>query len=335
MMGNMWAVFAGLALFILAMYFFVSVYAYFRRKRRKEKLRKKIIRREEPYSDKEACILEKNLSGFSSADLAAWGRYLLFSYYLKNREKGGENVFKCAAHGEIVRKEYEKFPFYVDSVFELANTYFFYSGRFEKAARIYEELLNNKPRMRWEKICRSRTKLVRENLDKPEALKLYVKAEWHFEKEKFSKAAGYLQEVTRRFPDTDIALLAFYFLGDIFYYKLKKPQEAFNYYRKACENGSERAEARDALYKCGEIMRKMKRWEKAVEIYREYLDLYKDSSFRDDAFFYIGEAYQNMGKLRKAKNAYSLVLGDYPDSKWTEVLYRRVQRLNRKLVENR
>ena len=88
-----------------------------------------------------------------------------------------------------------------------------------------------------------------------------------------------------------------------------------------------------ALYKMGEILMKKAKWEEAIDAYRRYINNYRSVSYIDDAYFYIGECYRELGKLRDAKNAFSLVLGDYPESKWTEVLYKRVQDINKILKD--
>ncbi|MFC2091810.1 tol-pal system YbgF family protein, partial [Elusimicrobiota bacterium] len=118
-------------------------------------------------------------------------------------------------------------------------------------------------------------------------------------------------------------------IGDINYYKYNDLDNALRYYRITANNFPEHSLSQVSLYKSGEILRKIKQWEEAIKIYDDFVNRFKTSSYRDDAYYYIGECYHNMGRLRHAKNSYYLVLGDFPNSKWNDVIYNKLQSINK------
>jgi len=236
-------------------------------------------------------------------------------------------------YGEIIRNNYKEYSFYEDALFILGNIYFFETFDFNKASDVYKQLIKERKNTRWKSICQDRIELINNSIFDIDALKLYVYAEKFFEESKLEDAEFYLNEVIKRHPKSEVSASAAYFLGDINYYKYSDLDNALKYYRMTSQMFPDHHLAPTSLYKVGEILRKMKQWEEAVKVYHEYVKKFKDSPFKDDAYYYVGECYQNLGKLREAKNSFNLILGDYPNSKWTDVIYCKVQDINKILRE--
>jgi len=319
---------------IIAVPFIKQLFKLFLKKRTRNNIIKKIKAKIEPASIKEAELyLNVVDSAEKNSHIEGWGRYLLMKYYRSNYDGSRRLLALSIENGEKIRSSYKNRSFYEDALFYLGNIYFFETFDFNKAADVYAQLIEEKPSTRWKGICRDRIRLINENTLFQDALKLYVTAEKSFEESRLEKAEKYLSQVINEYPKTNLAASSLYFLGDINYYKYNNLNKAVQYYRKTVDLFPNTEPARNALYKIGEILRKLKRWDQAVEAYREFIHMYKLSPLKDDAYFFIGECYQNMGKLREAKNSFSLVLGDYPDSKWTEVIYHKVQEINKILKE--
>ncbi len=277
---------------------------------------------------------------FASHSPADWLRAsatgALFKYYRKKYAAGGDKeLLKKALYcGETIRHRYPDRHFFENTMFELGNLYYFEKFDFRSAGEVFKELTDTKPSSRWRSICDVRTRLINDNMMNGDAMKLYSTAEKCFENSRFRDAAEYLNKIVEKYPESEIAGTALFFLGDIHYYKYGDGEKALYYYRRVHENFPYHRSAGNAYYKTGEILRKNRRWGEAIKVYRSYIKNYPESPYRDDAYFYIGECYQNLNKPRAAKNSYSLILGDYPDSKWTDVIYHRIQELNRKIEKN-
>ena len=301
-------------------------------KKKVNKVKKNILNKKGPSSLEDAMVYEEAVRDCpSDEDCRAWGSHLLFQHYYKNYNSNEEILLKGVRYGEDIRSNYKDYPFYEDDIFELGNIYFFVLFDFNKAEDVYKQLVTDKPNTRWKSIAEDRSKLIKDNVSDKESLKLYVMAEKNFEEAKYDKAEYYLKEFVKKNPDTELSASALYFLGDINYYKYSDFSKSKEYYRITVDKFPETSSARHSLYKIGEILRKQEKWEAAIETYQEYIKRYKSSPFRDDAYYFIGESLQKLGKLKEAKNAFSLILGDYPDSKWTEVIYHKVQEINREL----
>lgn len=277
--------------------------------------------------------IERSERQRSEALIYAWGNFLLFQYYKDNHIHNPYILSKTIEYGESIRKKYEEYPFHEDTMLMLGNIYFFETFDFNNAADIYQELIEKNSNTRWKTICQDRIELIRDNIFDISAMKLYVTAEKYFEEAEFDKAQHLLKEIVKKYPDIQLAGYALYFLGDIDYYKYRDLDRALQYYRVCARKFPDHSYSQTSLYKVGEILRTQKKWEEAIEIYRVYAKKYKSSLYRDDAYYFIGESFQNLGKLREAKNAFSLILGDYPDSKWTDVIYRKLQGINKVLKE--
>ncbi|MEA3506850.1 MAG: tetratricopeptide repeat protein, partial [Elusimicrobiota bacterium] len=242
-----------------------------------------------------------------------------------------DNIEKAVNIGESMSKTAGDCSFYNDLLFMLANLYCFRLHNFEKALKTYKKLLEVSPATKWKDVCRDRIELIEDNLTNREVLKMYVTAEKNFENLEFDEAEKYLKKILKNYRGMKIAGNAYYFLGDIHYYKYNDLDKANKYYTDFFKDYPEHPLSRNALYKSGEILRKLQRWEEAADIYKKYIEKFKDTSFVEDAYFFLGDCYYNLGRLRAAKNSFSLILGDYPDSKWTEVIYHKIQEINSKL----
>jgi TolA-binding protein len=297
-------------------------------------IRKKIFEKNVPESMEEAKLYELVIEKYNKKrPLHAWGNYLLLQYYKDNHSGNKEILFKSINYGGNIRDNFKEYSFYEDTLFMLGNIYYFETFDFKMADNVYSQLLEEKKNTRWKGICQDRVELINDSASNEDALKLYVIAEKYFEESRFEDAEFYLKEVIKRHVDTEIAAAAAYFLGDINYYKYNDLDNSLKYYRMTADKFPDNSLAKTSLYKVGEILRKMKHWEDAIQVYREYIRKFKTSPYRDDACYYIGECYQNLGKLREAKNSFNLILGDYPNSKWTDVIYHKVQDINKILKE--
>ncbi|MFH1416474.1 MAG: tetratricopeptide repeat protein [Elusimicrobiota bacterium] len=297
-------------------------------------MRKKILEKKGPISMEEAGLYEQVMEKEKNRrPICAWGNYLLLQYYKSNYGESEALLSKSIEFGEGIKREFKEYSFYEDALFMLGNIYFFEVFDFKMARSIYQDLINERKNTRWKSICNDRIELIANSVFEGEALKLYVFAEKYFEESKFDDAKFYLNEVVKRFPDGEIAAAASYFLGDINYYKYNDLDKALLHYRMTEEKFPKHQLAHTSLYKVGEILRRLKQWEEAIKIYRDYVKKFKSSPYKDDAYYYIGECYHNMGKLREAKNAFNLILGDYPNSKWTDVIYHKVQDINKIMRE--
>lgn len=328
-------------LFYVVIFLFLAISGFnlfmnkkFIRRRKITEIRKKILEKKEPGSPEEAKFYEQIMERYKSRrPLYAWGNFLLLQYYKDNYNENKEKLSMGIACGEKIRNEFKEYSFYENALFILGNIYFFETFNFNMASDVYKQLIKERKNTRWESICQDRIKLMSDSFFDAEALKLYVFAERYFENSRFEDAEFYLKEVIKRYPKTSVAASASYFLGDINYYKYNDLDSALKYYKITSEKFPHCPMEQTLLYKAGEILRKMNRWEEAIGIYRDYIKKFKSSPFKDDAYFYVGECYQNLGKLREAKNSFNLVLGDYPNSKWTDVIYHRVQDINKILKE--
>ncbi len=295
-------------------------------------IKHKILEKEEPSNMEEAEIYEKVIESHSSPrPIYAWGSYLLLQYY-RNSAKGDKAILsKSVRYGEQVRDDFKEYSFYEDALFILGNIYFFEIFDFKMASRVYSQLIKERRNTRWKSICVDRVNLIESSEYEEEELKLYVHAEKNFEESKFEDAEFYLNEIINKKTKSEINTAALYFMGDIYYYKYNDLRSAEKYYRMTAENFPDHSLAPTSLYKVGEILRKMQKWEEATAVYREYVAKFKISPYKDDAYYYLGESCLNLGKLREAKNYFNLILGDYPNSKWTDVIYHKVQDINKVL----
>lgn len=292
----------------------------------------KIINRKQPKSLKEALNYKLAIERSKpEGEVGPWGTYFLFQFFKNNNNGNSEMLDQCKAYGETIKDDFKEYSFYDDAVFTLANIYFFETFELKKARDTYQYIIDEKPDTRWKNICKDRIELIQENIFDEEALKLFINAEKYFEDSKYEDAQYYLKEIIKKYPDIKLSASALFFLGDISYYKFDDLDKALEYYKMTAKRFPEHNSAQKALYKVGEILRKKEKWKEAIEVYREYINKYRNSSFKDDAYFYIGECYQHLGKMREAKNAFSLILGDYPDSKWTDVIYHKLQYINKML----
>ncbi len=266
--------------------------------------------------------------------LCALTRYAIFNFYKDKANYNTENINKAVTLGAFMKKNYKDRDFYNDFLFMLGNLYCFNLNDFEKALETYENLLEISPSTKWKNVCRDRINLIRNNIDNREILKEYVTAEKHFENLEFDKTEKYLKKIIDENGGLNIAGNALYFLGDIYYYKYNDFEEADKYYSIFFSTYTNHPLKKNALYKSGEILRKLKRWKEAVVVYKQYIEKFKETPYVEDAYFFLGDCYYNMGRLKKAKNSFSLILGDYPDSKWTEVIYHKIQEINSKLKKS-
>ncbi|MGM0441658.1 MAG: tetratricopeptide repeat protein [Elusimicrobiota bacterium] len=262
--------------------------------------------------------------------IRARGIYLLFDFY-DSKPKNEKNIEESIRFGERIKENFRDYPFYEDVLFKLGNIYFFNNFKFEKAKNTYKQLINDKPDTKWKNICRVRIDLIENNISEKEALRLYVTAENFFEDAKFKKAAEYLKKIINNFDDIELKAHAYYFLGDIYYYKLENFEEAKKNYIPVYEKFSVDPISRNAIYKVGEINRKNKDWKQTIEVYNKFTEMYPDAPVVEDAYYFIGESYLNLGQLKAAKNSFNLILGDFPDSKWTDVIYHKIKDINKRL----
>ena len=311
--------------------------AHYSRKKRREIIKKMILDRKEPESLSQAEDYEDSIKYYGRDDrvLLAWGEFLLFQYYRKNFAGDIPLIKRAISYGESIREKYSDMSFYGDAVFELGNIYFFITYDMSNAVEVYSDLIEEQPDTRWQSICRDRIELINDSIFNEMALKLYVTAEKYFEEGKYRQAQEYLKDVIKTYPGTGLTASSLYFLGDINYYKYSDLDAALEYYRKTVDGFPGHSAGRQALYKYGEILMKQSKWEEAISAFREYVKKFKDSPVRDDAYFFIGECYRKMGEFRKAKNAFSLILGDFPEGKWTDVIYNKVQEINKILKERK
>ncbi|MDA3793541.1 MAG: tetratricopeptide repeat protein [Elusimicrobia bacterium] len=263
--------------------------------------------------------------------LCALARYALFNFYKEKANYTIENIKKAVKIGELMKKDYKDRRFHNDLLFMLGNLYCFNLNDFEKALDTYNYLLEVSPATKWKDVCRDRINLIRDNIANRVVLVKYVTAEKHFENLEFDEAERYLKIVIKNNRGMKIAGNAFYFLGDIYYYKYNDLEEAYKYYSDVFSAYPSHPLNRNALYKSGEILRKLNNWDEAVKVYKKYIENFKDTPYVEDAYFFLGDCYYNLGRLKQAKNSFSLILGDYPDSKWTEVIYHKIQEINSKL----
>ncbi|MGM0567779.1 MAG: tetratricopeptide repeat protein [Elusimicrobiota bacterium] len=307
-------------LFLIARLFYVKI---------KEKgLKKRIEMGLFPLSEKEEEIYQHYALNSDDYTLRVGAAATLFNYYLKEYSGDRTLLDKALRWGEEISRLYPDRSFYEDVMFETANLYYFEKYDFSRAEKLFKELKEKRPSSRWGGICEERVKLIADNLENEEALKLYVTAEKFFEKARYKDARQYLDNILEKYTQAGIIAPSLLFLADIYYYKFSRLEDAYSCYKRLYEEFPGHYLASKALYKAAEILRRKKDWKGALENYHTYVKKYPDRAGIDDAYFYIGDCYQNMGEHRKAKNAYSLILGDFPDSKWTDVIYHRVKKLN-------
>ncbi len=301
----------------------------FIRSKKIAEIKKEILEKKEPCSLEEAGFYEQIIEDHkTSRPIYAWGSFLLLQYYKDNFDGNKEILYRSIRYGEKIRDDFKEYSFYEDAMFILGNIYIFEIFDFKTASEVYQQLVEEKENTRWKSICMERIKLISKSISDKDDLKLYVYAEKYFEESKFADAEFYLNEIIKKNLKTEITASALYFLGDINYYKYNNLDSAMKYYSMAADFPNHSL-AQSALYRVGEILRKIKHWEKAIQVYRDYINKFKVSPYKDDAYYYIGECYQNLGKLREAKNSFNLVLGDFPNSKWTDVIYHKVQDINK------
>ncbi len=328
-----------LLIIIIAVSFFVLfiVFQFTSEDKKLKTARNNILKKEQPENPGQAhkyeqvveLLEEKKFTG-KERKIYARACFLLFNYY--NSKSGTRKDFlKGIKFGEKIKSNCEGFSFYENVVFSLGNIYFFNLFEFPKARNTYTRLIKIKPETKWGKICKIRINLIEENESNTKALRLYVTAEKLFENSKFKEATEYLNKVIKQFGNIKLIAHAYYFVGDIYYYKMQDLNRAEANYIEACKQSSIREIARNSLYKIGEIKRKKKKWEKAIKIYKKFIGQFPNSPGVEDAYYYIGESYLKLGKLKAAKNSFNLILGDFPDSKWTDVIYHKVQNINKEL----
>jgi TolA-binding protein len=263
--------------------------------------------------------------------VCATGSMLLLNYYYDNSSSDSSLAEKALRYGERIRSNFTEYSFYEDAMFTLAGIYYFRTREPEAAKNVYSELIKTRPKTKWKGICTERISLIGENLSKPDALMKYIEAESHFESANYKRTEELLLDTIEKYPSENIAGTCMFFLADIYYYKYDDYSKALDCYMETYKKYPKSREASRALYKVGEIFRRESRWNDAMATYEGYVMKYPDSIHLEDAEFYIGECHRMLGNLREAKNVFSRILGDFPESKWTEVIYKKVQEINRKL----
>ena len=299
-----------------------------------DKIRKRIkplfkeIKGERRYlvSEYEECIemtKDKNVK--------AWGRWLLAQFYHNNphrRKDYLEKAIEC--YTEIV-KEFSDYPFHEESLFRLGNILFFEKFDYRKVCDVYQKLLKRYPQSKWVTIAKERVELVRNNLTYPQALNDYILAEKYFEQGKYEKSIQSLLDIIEKYPKSDLASEALYFLGDIYHFKLKDYGKAMDEYQNLIQKFPQNRFVANAQFKIGECCRKLEMWQEAIEAYKKFIKDYSQYGYSDYAQFYIGQCYEKLKDWKEAKNAYSLILTNYPESIWTDVARNRIKYLDRYL----
>lgn len=275
----------------------------------------------------ETANFEKTLRELPDENKRALGLYLITETLFHKNKNESELKHLRDIYFELTEK-YGNFKKIDEVLFKLANIYFFDYFNFIESIKYYEKLLKEYPNSKWIKVISERLTLIKSAYPNEEpALKKYALAEKHFEAQDFDKTIEHLQFIINTYPNTKLAGTAYYFLGDIFFFKKTNPTMALEYYSKLAEKMPAHRNTGSAQFKIAETYRKLRKPNEAIVAYKKFLENFNDFQYTDYAQYYIGQCYEELKDWTLALRTYKFLVANYPESIWIGIATSKIKNL--------
>ncbi|MDD5687981.1 MAG: tetratricopeptide repeat protein [Elusimicrobia bacterium] len=264
----------------------------------------------------------------------AAGLFLVGEFYFYKVNKSEHELKRLRdVYTEIIGK-YSNFEKIDDVLFKIANVYFFDYFSFIESIKYYEKLLNEYTNSKWIKVAAERLSLIKSAYpDDESALKKYALAEKYFEVQNFDKTIECLKSILATHPNSKLTGMAYYFLGDIFFFKKSDYTIALNYYSQLVEKLPQHRYVGSAQFKIGETYRKLQKYNEAIIAYKKFLENYNDFQYTDYAQYYIGQCYEDIKDWVLAVRTYKLLVANYLESIWVDIAMSKIKNLEKLIIK--
>lgn len=143
---------------------------------------------------------------------------------------------------------------------------------------------------------------------------LYQRAVKAYQAEDYQQAADLFEIILQKYPDQNLSLKARFELGNIYFYKLKQPENALKHLQELYAKSEPGTYALESLKLIGYIYDKsLNDCLKGVEAYRLILDQYASAVDAAEYHYNIGECYFKQHDYQQAMQEFQALTEAFPD----------------------
>lgn len=144
---------------------------------------------------------------------------------------------------------------------------------------------------------------------------LYQRAVKAYQAEDYQQAADLFEMILQKYPDHNLSSKARFELGNIYFYKLKQPENALKHLQDLYAHSEPGTYALESLKLIGYIYDKsLNNCLKGVEAYRLILEQYASAVDAAEYRYNIGECYFKQHDYQQAMQEYQALLDAFPDN---------------------
>ncbi|GAK49715.1 TPR repeat protein [Candidatus Moduliflexus flocculans] len=144
---------------------------------------------------------------------------------------------------------------------------------------------------------------------------LYQRAVKAYQTEDYQQAADLFEIILQKYPDQNLSLKARFELGNIYFYKLKQPENALKHLQELYAKSEPGTYALESLKLIGYIYDKsLNDCLKGVEAYRLILEQYASAVDAAEYRYNIGECYFKQHDYQQAMREFQALVDAFPDN---------------------